>query len=429
MTDLLDRPAGDAAPGPEPETERGKEGVVPPAGPGHRVVAAALVGAAAIHLAMTPSHLGESAIEGAGFLAAAWAQAVLAVAVVWRPTRRTLVAVIALSVALIGAWIVSRTAGLPFGDHAGHAESVSLVDGLCVALEAVAAITAAALAFGIAPRLTRSAVFGVVGTVAALGLGTGAVASPSARDHAAGSHGAHGAGDESGHGHDMAAAEDDKGFSLMSNGHQHMDTPDDPLTTEERVTLARQLSATTELIEAYPTLGAAKAAGWRRAGPFVPGLGTHYSGPGRFSVNSDGDMDPEDLRSPILVFDGLDDDAALAGFMYMAYGRDTAPEGFAGPNDVWHYHEALCIVMGPDGNLDTPFGADLEGVTEQMCTDVGGSWVATTGFMVHVWNVPGYESPDGMFYEVNRKITCPDGTYYKIPTETIGDKDSVCRNP
>jgi hypothetical protein len=114
--------------------------------------------------------------------------------------------------------------------------------------------------------------------------------------------------------------------------------------------------------------------------------------------------------------------------MYLAYGRDTPPEGFVWPNDVWHYHEHVCIKMGPGGTLDTPFGADLEGVTAEMCTDVGGAWIANTGYMVHVWNVPGYESPDGMFTELNRRLTCPDGTYNRIPLEDLGTKDGVCRS-
>jgi hypothetical protein len=60
---------------------------------------------------------------------------------------------------------------------------------------------------------------------------------------------------------------------------------------------------------------------------------------------------------------------------------------------------------------------------------VGGSFIAFTGYMVHVWNVPGYESPEGMFTELNPRITCPDGTYDRIPVKELGNKDSVCKNP
>ncbi len=441
MTDVLEQPA---AAGPEGTADPPKPAPAPgdttsrppgaePAGPEHWLLAALLVGAALIHAAMVPSHLGESSVEGTGFVVAAWAQVLLAVGVLLRPTRRLLAAVVATSAALIAAWVVSRTAGLPFGAHSGHAESVSFVDGVCVALEAAALLVAGAL---LGRRRARSRgrgrrIVAITGAVGAVVLATAAVSSPSARDHAAGSHGAHGGdGHEagaSGHDHGAAAGDDDLGFSQLSNGHQH-DTGVEALSTAETVELAQQLAATSELVAKYPTIAAAEAAGWVRSGPFSPGLGTHYQGP--FHLNADGAMDTrEDLLSPMLVFDGLGPDAPLAGFMYLAYGTEAEPTGFAGPNDHWHYHEKVCIVMGDDGAIDTPFGADLEGVTERMCTQAGGSFIENTGYMVHVWNVPGYESPDGTFTELNPRITCPDGTYHRIPIEDLGSKDTVCRNP
>jgi phosphotransferase system glucose/maltose/N-acetylglucosamine-specific IIC component len=84
-------------------------------------VAALLLGAGAVHLALAPSHFEESTLEGAGFLVAAWLQVILAVAVVLRLSRRVAMAIVAVSAACIAAWVVSRTAGLPFGAHAGHA--------------------------------------------------------------------------------------------------------------------------------------------------------------------------------------------------------------------------------------------------------------------------------------------------------------------
>jgi hypothetical protein len=400
------------------------------------LLAALLLGAGAIHVAMAPSHLGESAVEGTGFLAAAWAQFGLAAAIALsrRPSRRVLAAAAATSVALIAVWAWSRTAGLPFGAHDGHAESVSVVDGACVALEVLAAVVAGVLltrlgTLAIGGRLKGLA---LVAAVAALGLATGVIASPAARDHASASHGTHGT--EMGGGHDHGAAAgaegDDLGFAELSNGHQHEHTTDEPLTARERVTLARQIAATAELVERYPTVAHAEAAGWTRAGPFSPGLGTHYMSPNiaRDATGVDaGTMDPDNMPTPMLVFDGLDADAPLAGFMYQAYGGGE-PEGFAGPNDHWHYHESVCIKT-EGGVLTTPFGADLEGVTERMCTDVGGQWIETTGYMVHVWSVPGYESPDGMFTELNPRITCPDGTYHRIDIAETGNRDSVCRNP
>jgi hypothetical protein len=433
MTDLLDRPA--AAEGlPEvvpdvprrPERARRTQSGRPQVVPAHWMIAAALLGASAIHFAMTPSHFGESGIEGAGFLVSAWVQAALAAAVLWRPTRAVLLGTAGSSLALIAAWVVSRTVGLPVGAHSGHAESVTLVDGVCVALEAASVLLAVGLLLGLARRVARGRGLAIVGVAAALVATTGAVASPSARDHAAHSHGeAAGEAGAAGHTHGGLPAGDDKGFSLLHNGHQHSHASDKPLTARERVLLARQLAATTPLIARYPTLGAAESAGWKRAGPFSPGLGTHYQAPGGIDFSVPG----TDLRAPMLIFDGIGKNAPLAGFMFLSYGSKTAPQGFAGPNDNWHYHSKVCITINAKGEIDTPYGADNDAVTNEMCAGVHGQMIQYTGYMVHVWNVPGYESPDGMFTELNPKITCPDGTYYTVPLKAkIGYRKTVCRN-
>ena len=86
------------------------------------------------------------------------------------------------------------------------------------------------------------------------------------------------------------------------------------------------------------------------------------------------------------------------------------------------------MVVTADG-IRTPFGADLTGVTDAMCAAEGGTILEFTGYMVHVWTVPGYESDLGTFSDLNPKITCPDGTYHAIPISEIGDTASTCKNP
>jgi hypothetical protein len=418
VTDVLEPPPVD---GTEPQ----------PTPAGHALIASLLVGAGAIHVAMVPSHLDESTVEGVGFLVAGWTQLALAAALVLRPRRWVLGATAALNLALIGVWAWSRTAGLPFGGHGGQAESVSVVDGLCVVLEALAVVAALAVLVRPQGRVTRSVGMAVVGSIGALALATTAVASPSARDHAAGRHSDHETAAD--HGHGGAAVEvDDLGFAALQNGqmggHAHDGAQEaaapqiDPAAAGE---LATQLALTAPLVEAYPTIAAARAAGFRQAGPFSPGLGIHFNR--GFTPNVDGDMDAEDIANPFLIFDGTEDDAALAGFMYMIY-QETEPAGFAGDLDRWHFHTQVCIVSTPTG-IETPFGADLTDVTQEMCEARGGSMLDFTGYMVHVWTVPGYESELGTFSDLNPRITCPDGTYHKIPTAEIGDADSTCKEP
>ena len=425
MTDVLARPEGiDARPDPPPRAR------VADRGAGAAVVAlAALTGAAGlVHLVMAPSHLGESALEGAGFLVAAWLQIGLAVALARRPVpgRALLATVAVVDAALIGLWVVSRTAGLPLvGEHAGHAASVTVVDGATVAFEAAAVVLALALLH----RPALAAPTGGAATLAVplvvMALTTAVVASPSARDHAAGSHGEH-AGQHA-HG-DSAATADDRGWSLLSNGHEHGGGDLVELDPATRARLDGELAVTGELTSRYPTVADAEAAGYRRVGPFTPGLGTHYLNTDTLHMVS-GAVDREELLTPVLIYDGYAPDAPLAGFMYLSAGSRTAPEGFAGPNDHWHYHENVCLITRADGGLDTPFGADETEVTEAMCTDLGGEWVPVVQNMLHVWTVPGYEHPDNVFGELNPLLTCPDGTYHRLAWKDSGSRQTLCLDP
>jgi hypothetical protein len=99
-------------------------------------------------------------------------------------------------------------------------------------------------------------------------------------------------------------------------------------------------------------------------------------------------------------------------------------EGFAGPDDVWHYHSDVCITMGPEG-IGAPLGADRS-ATEEQCDEFGGFLIEKTNYMVHVWSVPGYESREGLFSNLNPAIRCPDGTFYTV--EESGTASTTCRN-
>jgi hypothetical protein len=411
----------------EPSAERARTGG--DAGTLAPVLAALAAGAGLIHLVMVPPHLAESTADGAGFIVAAVAQLGLAVALFADATRRVLIATVVVNVALVAAWFVSRTSGLPYGSHSGHPAEAAFIDLVCVGLELALVIGAAAVLLKPALGQVRLAVPGSLLAVVALVLAGSAIASPSARDHASASHGDHDAhGEEAdghAHGSDGTAADvDDGGLSLLVNGHQH-GAGEEPLDDATQAALTAQLSRTSELVEAYPTVADAEAAGYRRAGPFSPGLGAHYQPP-EYHLNPDGLIDGDDILHPFLIFDGIAPTSPIAGFMYMAYGTDGLPEGFAGPNDHWHHHERVCIVTNPDGQIDAPFGADIEGITDEQCASVGGDFIETTAYMVHVWTVPGYSSDRGVFGEVNPSITCPDGTYYQIDRGDIGVQTTTC---
>jgi hypothetical protein len=376
-------------------------------------VAALLVGAGAVHLALAPSHFGESTAEGIGFLIAAWLQLALAVAVLLRPSRVIVVAIVTVSAGSIVAWAVSRIWGLPFGAHAGHAEQVTKVDGLTVAMESLTIVLGAAL-LSSSVRLLRSRAITVVAVVAVLGLTSAVLAAPEARDHAAAAHGVETAA-TSGHTHDAGSTSDPV---TDLNGHAvtgvkaqdvaHEQEPDVLLDASTRAVLADQLASAREVAMRYPTVADAERAGYHLVGgAYGPGAGAHYIG---FGGGSFGTFDA--ARPPTLIYDGVSQTAQIVGLMYLAMGQDgAAPEGFAGPNDHWHRHSGVCQKAGK-----VIFPVDTD-VTEAQCTEKGGSYMATTTWMVHAWVVPGWESSSGVFSHENPNLPCADGTFN---TDDIG---------
>jgi hypothetical protein len=178
--------------------------------------------------------------------------------------------------------------------------------------------------------------------------------------------------------------------------------PDQPLDAPTRDLLAQQLTAARDHAMQYPTVADATAAGYRLAGGFAPGSGAHYVG----GPMTGGDtFDPNAVQS--LIYDGTSPTSKIVGLMYYAMGE--APEGFAGPNDHWHRHSHVCIKYA-NGQIEVPFPADAD-VTKEQCTEAGGFFMTITGYMVHAWVVPGWESPQGVFSHENVNVRCADGTY------------------
>jgi hypothetical protein len=383
------------------------------------LIAACLTGAGVIHLAMVPAHMSEWAVEGWAFLASAALQLALAVGFVLRPRRWMAALTILSSAAFMAAWWWTRYRTMPFGPLEHTFEAASPVDVTCVILEGGAALVAAITL--VRPRLTagwkaHTIVFASVIPVAALVAGLVAVASPSAGAHtdAAGA---------TGHAH----SKDDLGFYLLGNGHHHAiaEHAQDPVTQAE---LDRQLAITREVAAAHPTVASAEADGYKRAGPYSPGLGAHYTRTGPQELNADGIVDDEDLRHPLsIIYDGNDPDSQVAGFMYYSMSA-TEPVGFVGTNDTWHTHSNVCVKFGPDG-VDSPLGADLP-ITKEQCEAVGAVLLETTQWMVHVWSVPGYDNTNGgVFSEENPGLACSDGTFFMLPPEQWPDNlMNVCRS-
>lgn len=84
--------------------------------------------AAAIHAVVAVAHFDEYLLAGVAFAGLATAQTAWGVLVYRRPAQVRLAAGMLLNAAVIAAWALSRTAGLPLGPEAGTAVPVGLAD-------------------------------------------------------------------------------------------------------------------------------------------------------------------------------------------------------------------------------------------------------------------------------------------------------------
>jgi hypothetical protein len=182
--------------------------------------------------------------------------------------------------------------------------------------------------------------------------------------------------------------------------------PYQPLDPATQALLTRQLDEARTVAMRYPTVADATAAGYRLVGGgFGPGSGAHYIGGGGYSLK----FDPSHPLA--LIYDGIHPTSKVVGLMYYGMGLNP-PAGFAGPNDHWHRHSGVCI--GAGGSVLFPPDSN---VTAVQCAKVHGFYMRITGWMVHAWVVPGWESPDGVFSHENPRLTCADGTFH---TDAIG---------
>ncbi len=175
--------------------------------------------------------------------------------------------------------------------------------------------------------------------------------------------------------------------SSMPSMHTHGLVPWQNITEPaQQAELQHQLQVAGTVIGKYPTAADAMKAGYFQVTPYVPGIGAHYLDVGKLTHDGFDPANPE-----MLLYNGNDPGAKLVGLSY-AVLSDKPPAGFVGSNDMWHNHPSLCIVgnivVGPDS---TP---------ASLCSSVGGHKGMPfdhTMWMEHLWQVPGWESPWGIF--------------------------------
>ncbi len=158
----------------------------------------ASLGAGLVHLSVVREHAEHWWAHGAFLLIAGFVQVAWAVAALCLPRApfRRLFSVFTLGLVL--TWVVSRTAGLPFGPDAGAAEPVGVSDGLAALLE-IGVLAALVLSRwrGWARDLVRDPAHGrhaaaVVALLFAGALGVSALTVPALAASDAGEHAHHG---------------------------------------------------------------------------------------------------------------------------------------------------------------------------------------------------------------------------------------------
>lgn len=160
-------------------------------------------------------------------------------------------------------------------------------------------------------------------------------------------------------------------------------TPKGPLSQTDCQVDVAYLNAAAEFASQFPTVAAAKAAGWVQATVWTPGQGIHFVDPARET----GPFNPQ--RPNWLMYNGTANTANLVGMMFLVESGASPPPGFPGNNDHWHNHGTpLCYKAGAN-----PF-IIAEGVSDPVCVAIGGVNVDfSSQWMVHVW-IPKYAGWD-----------------------------------
>jgi len=163
----------------------------------------------------------------------------------------------------------------------------------------------------------------------------------------------------------------------------------------------REARAATVWMEQYQNVNTAIADGFVQVTPYVPGQGRHMI---RGSSVLDALAGQDDIfiaAEPESLLYEPDNSVPggwrLAGAMWIMPINlvPLVPEGFAGNEDAWHYHNGLCVWNNG--------GAVAENWTLQQCNSVSGIWIEKAGWLVHLWSY--HLNPAGRFVEVNNALT------------------------
>lgn len=190
-----------------------------------------------------------------------------------------------------------------------------------------------------------------------------------------------------------AAANQDHTLGVPGEGspnHGHDRAPGVAISMQELEQLTSQLAVARDATAKYADIRAAQADGYLQITQDIPGIAAHFAQPRLLNGSQ---FDP--AKPSILLYEKHGEDWVFVGVSYTIAkraGDETQPAGFAGPLDVWHYHQNLCFTAGPVVSV-----ADAAS-----CRAKGGLHAPQTPWMLHVWLAK--DSPEGIFSDENSLV-------------------------
>jgi len=350
-------------------------------------LAALSAGAAAIHFAVVFEHFSQYVLYGVFFLVIAWAQAIWAAVVLWRPSRPWLWLGIAGNAIIVVVYFASRTSGLPVGPDKHHPEPFGALDLVSIVLELALIAGCAALLWrpSLADRPVRrrtgfAAIASLVAFPAAVIAVTTAVMTPgwagpegpagmASRSHMTASATAPGAQPGMG---DMGTTD---GLPDM-----RMYGSTAPATAAQVIAAANLIKATDASLARYQNVQAAFAAGYTYVLKTNGEEHLLYNGPNPAYAG----LNPQHPSSLVYAINVPHHVPILLGAMYIENDGTNGPQ-VGGGLTRWHSHLTVCENGKP---TIAGFGVQLRGT----CNPA--TWHDQyTGQMLHVWVVPYIGGP------------------------------------
>jgi hypothetical protein len=187
-----------------------------------RLAAISSFGAAVIHFAVMPTHWQEWTPSGLFFASIALFQLVWAIVVRVRPSAAVLAAGIVANMGAAALWAMSRTAGAPFGPHAGEPEVIEAAGLFALLLECYVVMGAGWVWY----RGQRTEPISWFGNAIVLGGGSAVIAAAAALGVASGFLNDH---------HAPASAEHDNHAPISGHADGHHDHPEPVATPNTEV--------------------------------------------------------------------------------------------------------------------------------------------------------------------------------------------------